>query len=175
MTNKNDISVLCFEGHKVQVIQLNGEPWFIAKDVCEALGVVNSRDALIALDDDEKNTVALTYGIRGNPNRGVISESGFYKLISRSRKATMQGTFPHRFSNWVFREVIPSIRKSGAYGVPWVLLHDFQRRSDNSAVRGSQAGKALVTRKLEKKHLELEEKNLLDRYQPELDLEVQDA
>ena len=118
MTNKNGVSVLCFEDYKVQVVQLNGEPWFIAKDVCAALGIVNSRDALTALDDDEKNTVALIYGIRGNPNRGVISESGFYKLISRSRKATKSGTFAHRFSNWVFREVIPTIRKSGAYGVP---------------------------------------------------------
>lgn len=95
MTNKNGVSVLCFEDYKVQVVQLNGEPWFIAKDVCAALGIVNSRDALTALDDDEKNTVALIYGIRGNPNRGVISESGFYKLISRSRKATKSGTFAH--------------------------------------------------------------------------------
>lgn len=166
----SDISVICFEGHKVQIVQLNGEPWFIAKDVCRALGVINSRDALTALDDDEKNTVALTYGIRGNPNRGVVSESGFYKLITRSRKASISGTFAHRFSNWVFREVIPSIRKFGAYGVPWALLHDFTRRSDDSVERGSRAGKALVIRKVEKHQLAHEEKRLLDCYQPRLAL-----
>ncbi|HGK4589858.1 TPA: Bro-N domain-containing protein [Yersinia enterocolitica] len=170
----SDISVICFEGHKVQIVQLNGEPWFIAKDVCDALALANSRMALQSLDDDEKNTVTLTYGIPGNPKRGVISESGFYKLISRSRKATKSGTFAHRFSNWVFREVIPSIRKFGAYGVPWALLHDFTRRSDDSIGRGSQAGKALAIRKIEKHQLESEERLLLDQYQPELKLGVQD-
>lgn len=60
MTNKNGVSVLCFERHTVRVLQLGGEPWFIAKDVCQALEVVNHRMALKALDDDEKG-VNLTY------------------------------------------------------------------------------------------------------------------
>ncbi|VEC50246.1 putative prophage antirepressor [Escherichia coli] len=72
-----DLVVLRFDGVDVRVVYLNGDPWFIAKDVCEALEISNSRDALKALDVDEKNTVALSYGIRGNPNHSVVSESGF--------------------------------------------------------------------------------------------------
>ncbi|MFA9342397.1 BRO-N domain-containing protein, partial [Escherichia coli] len=66
-------------------------------------------------------TLALTEGHSGKRGGArswnVVSESGFYKLIVRSRKASTPGTFAHRFSNWVFREVIPSIRKTGGYGV----------------------------------------------------------
>jgi len=170
MTNKTDVSVLCFEGHKVRVLQSSGEPWFIAKDVCQALEITNHRMALKALDHDEKG-VNLTYTLGGQQLMLTVSESGFYKLIARSRKASISNTFSHRFSNWVFREVIPSIRKSGAYGVPWALLHDFTRRSDDSVERGSRAGKALVNRKVEKHQLAHEEKCLLDCYQPRLALE----
>lgn len=94
-----DLVVLRFDGVSVRVVYLNGDPWFVAKDVCAALELTNSRMALQALDDDESNTVTLTYGIRGNPNHSVVSESGFYKLIARSRKAATPGTFAHRFSN----------------------------------------------------------------------------
>ncbi|MEC6550005.1 Bro-N domain-containing protein, partial [Escherichia coli] len=90
----------------VRVVYLNGDPWFVAKDVCAALELTNSRTALQMLDDDEKG-VNLTYTPGGNQNMRIISESGFYKLIARSRKATTPGTFAHRFSNWVFRNVIP--------------------------------------------------------------------
>ncbi|THD44238.1 antirepressor protein [Enterobacteriaceae bacterium ML5] len=169
MTNKPDVSVLCFEGHKVRVQQLSGDPWFIAKDVCQALEIVNHRMALKALDHDEKG-VNLTYTPGGQQLMRIVSESGFYKLIARSRKASTPNTFAHSFSNWVFREVIPSIRKYGAYGVPWALLHDFTQRSADSVERGSQAGKALVIRKIEKHQLAHEEKHLLDCFQPRLAL-----
>ncbi|EPV4635444.1 BRO-N domain-containing protein, partial [Shigella boydii] len=79
--------------------------------------------------DDEKG-VNLTYTPGGNQNMRIISESGFYKLIARSRKATTPGTFAHRFSNWVFRNVIPGIRKTGTYGIPWGALQDFSRRKE---------------------------------------------
>lgn len=108
--NSDDISFIRFEGVQVRIVKVNNEPWFIAKDVCNALELTNSRVALLALDSDEKNTVSLTYGIKGNPKRSIVSESGFYKLIARSRKATTKGTFAHRFTNWVFRDVIPSTR-----------------------------------------------------------------
>ncbi|OKT75505.1 antirepressor protein, partial [Escherichia coli] len=110
-----DLVVLRFDGVDVRVVYLNGDPWFVAKDVCAALELTNSRTALQMLDDDEKG-VNLTYTPGGNQNMSIISESGFYKLIARSRKATTPGTFAHRFSNWVFRNVIPGIRKTGAYG-----------------------------------------------------------
>ncbi|EKM1667935.1 TPA: antirepressor protein [Escherichia coli] len=162
-----DLVVLRFDGVDVRVVYLNGDPWFVAKDVCEALEISNSRDALKALDVDEKNTVALSYGIRGNPNHSVVSESGFYKLISRSRKAVTPGTFAHRFSNWVFRNVIPGIRKTGAYGIPWGALQDFSRRKEQYQISASEKGRELQACKRKKRELEEEEKRLIREYQPE--------
>ena len=109
--SNSDISVIKFEGKTVRIVNIFGEPWFVAKDTCDALELSNSRMALQALDDDEKNTVSLTDGNRGNPIHSIVAESGFYKLMARSRKATTAGTFAHKFTNWVFREVIPSIRR----------------------------------------------------------------
>ncbi|HCC8047987.1 TPA: antirepressor protein [Enterobacter cloacae] len=166
--SSEDVSVIKFEELKVRIVKLNGEPWFVAKDVCAALELTNSRMALQALDDDERNTVTLTYGIRGNPNHSAVSESGFYKLIARSRKATTAGTFAHRFSNWVFREVIPSIRKTGSYGVPFVFLNDFSRRMAAYQQEASKRGYKLQQCKGAKEALEREEIQLWRKYQPEL-------
>ena len=115
-----------------------GEPWFIAFDIAKSLEITNSRKALMSLNEYERNTVTLSYGNRENPNYAIVSESGFYKLISRSRKATQQGTFAYRFSNWVFGEVIPTIRKTGAYGVPWAFLNDHAKREKEYLVESSR-------------------------------------
>ena len=88
----------------------DGEPWFVAKDVCEILGVGNSRQALSRLDDDEKNTVILNDGNRGNPNVSIVNEAGFYSLVLSSRKPEAR-----EFKRWVTHEVLPSIRRSGGY------------------------------------------------------------
>lgn len=166
-----DISVIRFEGVTVRIISFHGAPWFVTKDVCVALEIANPSDAIKSLDDDEKNTLALTEGIRGNPNHGVIAESGFYKLVVRSRKATTQGTFAYRFTNWVFREVIPSIRKTGAYGVPWASLNDFTRRQQHYIAKSSQRGRDLQACKDEKSSLLAEEAGLWRQYQPALDFQ----
>ena len=98
----------------VRVCYINDTPYFVAKDVCECLGIANNRDAVARLDDDEKNTVVLTDGIpkRGNPNVSVITESGLYALIMRARKAEAR-----EFQRWVTKEVLPSIRENRAYVV----------------------------------------------------------
>ncbi|WP_265693615.1 BRO-N domain-containing protein [Providencia rustigianii] len=165
--NSDDISFIRFEGVEVRIIKINNDPWFVAKDVCDALEIINSRDALKALDLDEKNTVALNYGIQGNPNRQVIAESGFYKLIARSRRATTKGTFAHRFTNWVFRDVIPSIRKTGAYGVPFSALNDFTKRQQQYQITSSQHGRDLQSCKQKKADLQREERELWKKYQPD--------
>lgn len=152
--SQSDISVIKFESVKIRVVKINGEPWFIAQDVCTALELTNSRMALQALDADEKNTVTLTYGIRGNPLRGAVSESGFYKMVIRSRKAAISGTFASRFSNWVCREVIPSIRKTGSYGVPFAFLHDFSKRQAEYQQEASKRGYKLQRCKEEQQALE---------------------
>lgn len=116
MTTQKNTSVFSFESQAdIRAVIIDGEPWFIALDVCNALGISNNRDALLKLDDDEKNTVALTDGKRGNPNTLIISESGLYTLILRCRDAVTPGTIPYRFRKWVTSEVLPQIRRTGRY------------------------------------------------------------
>lgn len=116
MTCTKSTSVFSFESQAdIRAIIIDGAPWFIALDVCHALGIANNRDALLKLDDDEKNTVALTDGKRGNPNTLIISESGLYTLILRCRDAVTPGTIPYRFRKWVTGEVLPQIRRTGRY------------------------------------------------------------
>ena len=95
---------------KIRTVNIGGEPWFVAKDVCDILGVKNPRQAMTRLDDFEKNTVILNDGNKGNPNMTIISESGFYILVLSSRKPIAKP-----FQIWVTREVLPSIRKTGSY------------------------------------------------------------
>ncbi|OHY62584.1 antirepressor protein [Pluralibacter gergoviae] len=165
--NEGDISVIRFEGKKVRIVSLDGEPWFIAKDVCEALEISDHKVALRRLDTDEKGE-CLTPTPGGLQVMRTVRESGFYKLIARSRKASTPGTFAHRFSNWVFREVIPSIRKTGSYGVPFAFLNDHTRRKELYTKKASKRGKDLQACKGEKSRLAAEEIELWRKYQPGL-------
>ncbi|EKI8170528.1 antirepressor protein [Escherichia coli] len=157
-----DLVVLRFDSVNVRVVYLNGDPWFVGADVCAALEISNVTDAVSVLDSDEVMTLALTEGHSGKRGGArswnVVSESGFYKLIARSRKAVNPGTFAHRFSNWVFRNVIPGIRKTGAYGIPWGALQDFSRRKEQYQISASEKGRELQACKRKKRELEEEEK-----------------
>lgn len=89
----------------------DGNPWFVAKDVCDSLGIGKYRDALSRLDDDERGSVLLdTLG--GPQTVGTVSEAGFYKLVMRSRKPEAK-----QFQRWVTHEVLPAIRRTGGYMV----------------------------------------------------------
>lgn len=96
----------------VRVIERGGEPWFVAADVCRALGVSNNRDAVAKLDDDEKG-VAPTDTLGGQQKMVIINEPGLYSLVLGSRKPEAK-----EFKRWVTHEVIPAIRKHGAYATP---------------------------------------------------------
>ena len=88
---------------------LEGEPWFVAADVCRALGLGNSSKAIMPLDDDEKGiTISDTLG--GKQEMTTINEPGLYSLILRSRKPEAKA-----FKRWITHEVIPAIRKTGGY------------------------------------------------------------
>ena len=168
--SESDISVIRFEGAKVRIVKISGEPWFVAADVCKALEIGNPSKAVAALDMDE-NTLTSIQGIHagpGNPVVNVVAESGFYKLIARSRKATAPGTLAHRFTNWVFRQVIPSIRKTGSYGVPFAFLNDFTRRKTQYIRKASKRGHALQACRKEKEQLSREEAQLWREHQPQL-------
>lgn len=106
-----------FDLRSVRVIVIDGAPWFVAKDACQALAIVNARDAVQKLDEDEKG-VASTDTPGGPQEVTIISESGLYTLILRCRGATTPGTLPHRFRRFVTAEVLPEIRRKGSYGVP---------------------------------------------------------
>ncbi|HDB9577293.1 TPA: Bro-N domain-containing protein [Escherichia coli] len=102
------------EEHQVRVVMINGEPWFVAADVCNAIGIINHRDAVGKLDEDEKG-VGSTDTLGGKQGVTIINESGLYTLILRCRDAVKQGTTAWRFRKWVTNEVLPSIRKNGEY------------------------------------------------------------
>ncbi|MGP9420064.1 BRO-N domain-containing protein [Ewingella sp. AOP9-I1-14] len=113
-------AVFSFESNtKIRAITINGSPWFVAIDVCDALGLTNNRDALLKLDDDEKDTVGLTDSQpgMGAQSISIISESGLYTLILRCRDAVRKGTIPYRFRKWVTAEVLPAIHQTGQYSV----------------------------------------------------------
>lgn len=95
----------------VRVIMKEGELWFVAKDVCDCLGIGNSRQAVSYLDNDEKGVISNdTPG--GTQQLSVISESGLYSCVLRSRKPEAK-----QFKRWVTHEVLPAIRKTGNYSI----------------------------------------------------------
>ena len=119
---------------QVRVVEIDGEPWFVAADVCRILEIGNPSQALTRLDDDEKNTLILNEGNRGNPNVNVVNEPGLYRLIFASRKPEAK-----KFQRWIYHEVLPSIRKSGSYS-----LNAQPAKPENSARRDAQLKPACV-------------------------------
>ena len=104
-----------FQGQQVRTVTIDDEPYFVGKDIAIILGYSNTRDALAKhVDIEDKNTVAIHDGItRGNPNQTVINESGLYSLILSSKLPQAK-----EFKHWVTSEVLPTIRKHGAYMTP---------------------------------------------------------
>lgn len=96
----------------IRVQLINSEPWFVAKDVCEVLGIANHKDAASRLDEDERRGVGITDPIGRPQTVTAVSESGLYSLVFQSRKAEAK-----KFRKWVTSEVLPSIRKKGYYGI----------------------------------------------------------
>ena len=95
---------------QVRVIEIDGEGWLVGKDVAELLGYKNTRDALHKhVDEEDKSEVAIHDGSQ-NRNMVVINESGLYSLVLRSKLPQAK-----KFRHWVTSEVLPSIRKRGAY------------------------------------------------------------
>lgn len=112
------LDILHFNNNEVRkVIDSNGEPWFVAKDICKGLLLNNVSEALSKLDSDEKSDIILT-DTAGRPNKFVIvNESGMYGLIMSSRKKEA-----HDFKKWIRQEVLPSIRKTGSYTLTSTIL-----------------------------------------------------
>ena len=133
-----------------------GNPWWVAKDVCTVLGIVNSRQAAETLDDDEKGVCKIdTLG--GNQDMVTINEPGLYTLIIRSNKDDARP-----FKRWVTHEVLPTLRKKGSYQMPNVqqrpatllpIDREFRaavRMAKAAGLKGNQAvlSANMLTRKL---------------------------
>lgn len=118
-----------FQGHSLRAIELDGEPWFVAADACRCLGLKAHTTSgafthhLGRLDKSERRLVLTSMfhvEVRG-PNVTAISESGLYKLIMRANPSRPEVA---AFQNWVTKEVLPSIRKTGGY-----LLNEHARET----------------------------------------------
>ena len=114
------LSSFDFEGHAIRCIDENGKIWFVAMDVGEALGLTQVRKNLSVLRDCEKGRKIIpTLG--GNQEMWAVSESGLNTLVLRCNDALKEGTTAFRFRVWVTDEVLPSIRRHGAYFTPATL------------------------------------------------------
>lgn len=102
----NQLQNFNFNGAQVRALTIENEPWFVATDACKILGLTNTTVALQRLDKDERSKFNL--GRQGKTN--IVNEYGLYTLILASRKPEA-----HSFKRWVTHEVLPAIRKHGAY------------------------------------------------------------
>lgn len=118
------LSVFDFQTHPVRTVLINNEPWFVAVDVCNALEIQRPSDAVVALKDYQLRAhtmgVMLSNGAFQRREMNIINESGLYTLIFKSRKASAE-----KFQQWVTCEVLPSIRKTGAYGAVKARSSDY--------------------------------------------------
>ena len=136
-----------YEQNEIRVIQdEKGEPWWVAKDVCDILGISAYRDAIQKLDDDERGSLKVdTLG--GPQQMASINESGLYTLILRSNKPEAKP-----FRRWITSEVIPSIRKTGSYSASNVnpvtlipLTKEFKAAMEMARAIGFSGNQAILS------------------------------
>lgn len=128
----------------IRTLEKDGEPWFVAKDVCDALDYSDTAQAMRTLDPDEYHTLQNMQGITNSRNGivNIINESGLYSLILRSRKPEAKN-----FKKWITSEVLPSIRKHGFYGTEDTI--DKMLNDPDSAIRMLEKFKEERTKRLE--------------------------
>lgn len=117
MENGQKFEEFIYTTQKIRMIEIDGEPWFVVKDVCEILGIKNITDVMKRLDEDEKLRLNLSYEEKHRLNLGFrgkspwsVNEPGLYTLIACSRKKEAIS-----FRRWITHEVLPSIRETGQY------------------------------------------------------------
>lgn len=123
-------------GAHIRTIEKEGEPWFVAADVCRALDVANPRDAVARLDEDERG-VASTDTPGGPQQVTTISEAGLYALVLGSRKPEAKA-----FKRWITHEVLPEIRRTGGYSlaIPRTFADALQLAADQQRIIEDQRG-----------------------------------
>lgn len=102
---------------EIRTIIINGEPWFVSKDISEKLGYTRTSNMTKLVDDEDKRNISSSdleqQGYRQNYTIGIINESGLYAAIFGSKQDNAR-----KFKHWVTSEVLPQIRKTGSYSVP---------------------------------------------------------
>lgn len=106
----NEIQIFNYNSNEVRTVQQNGEPWFVLSDICKVLGLGSPHKVADRIDGDERNQIPVIDSLGRAQETTVISESGLYAVILRSDKPEAKP-----FRKWVTSEVLPSIRKHGAY------------------------------------------------------------
>lgn len=110
--------VFAYADHRIRMVMIDSLPWFVALDVLRVLSIGNVTDAMRALDDDEfDSTEVVDAAGRRQPGTYIVNEPGLYSLILRSRKPEARP-----FKRWVTHDVLPEIRRTGAYGYATTLL-----------------------------------------------------
>ena len=109
--DKSKMQVFAYDEAMVRTVDVDGEPWFVGKDVANALGYSNTKDALAKHVDDEDRRGARIATPSGTQEMTIINESGLYSLIFGSKLDSAK-----KFKRWVTSEVLPSIRRTGGYG-----------------------------------------------------------
>lgn len=104
--------VFNYKGKQVRTFIIDGEPWWVAKDVCDILELGDTHKAMERLDEDERNTIPVTDSLGRLQETYVVNEAGLYNLILGSRKQEAK-----EFKRWITHEVIPQIRKTGIYAL----------------------------------------------------------
>lgn len=105
----NELQVFDYQDKEVRTVQIDGETWFVLKDVCGILGIKSTADVFARLDEDEKG-VGLIDTPGGEQKMSIVNESGLYSVILRSDKPEAKP-----FRKWVTSEVLPALRKTGQY------------------------------------------------------------
>lgn len=120
----NELMNLTFQGANIRVLMRDGEPWWVARDVCEALGIANYRDAVARLDEDEKDAVGITDAMGRTQETTIINEPGLYRIVLGARmkhdgspESERRNAKVAAFKRWVTHEVLPSIRRTGSYSL----------------------------------------------------------
>lgn len=112
-TNSLDqLRVFNFNEFEVRIIERDGQPWWVGKDVCDVLELTDARKSISLLDEDERNIIPVTDALGRQQETYIINEPGLYSLILRSRKPEAKA-----FKRWIVHEVLPSIRKTGSYSI----------------------------------------------------------
>ena len=109
----NEMKIFNFEDNEVRTQTINGEPWFVGKDVADILGYSNPAKAIRDHVDDEDKGQNDTFTPGGMQIMTIVNESGLYSLVFKSQLPSAK-----RFKRWVTSEVLPTIRKTGSYQIP---------------------------------------------------------